>query len=269
MSSTSRADLARTAGHDLVVVGLFLVGEVDVAVVAFAFEHGADAGAADAFLARDLDLDADGLQRGDDRLAFFHPYRLAAGLGHHLEAGTAGIDVGVEVLAVNAGRGQAGLLAGGDDPFHEARGTAGVEVGARGARGGQDGCELQLRGLAGIVEMQRHLVCEGCCGQLVDKGAAGGRAGAVMQLERPAGGLQGMGHGDHRRDADAAAHQHAVLRVGCQRKVVARRADRECGAFAQPVEDGRRAAARGGVAQHAQAVAPGIGRVAAQGVLAH
>ena len=78
---------------------------------------------------------------------------------------------------------------------------------------------------------------------------------------------QALRHAQQRRDADAAGEQQAALRM-LQRKVVAWRADVQQIAFVDRVVHAHGAAARGGVAQHGDAVAVAFSGVVAQRVLA-
>jgi len=63
---------AGAAGEELVVGGAFFGVEEVVAVVWFAFDDAGEAGAADALLAGDGDVDADARQCVDDGFIFAH-----------------------------------------------------------------------------------------------------------------------------------------------------------------------------------------------------
>lgn len=90
-----------------------------------------------------------------------------------------------------------------------------------------------------------------------------------MQLEIAVAGVQGVGHGHHRRDADAAADQDRAPRLARQGEVVARQADVDFPPYLHKLMHRQGTAARGRVLEHAQAIGAGVGRVAAQGILAH
>lgn len=57
--------------------------------------------------------------------------------------------------------------------------------------------------------------------------------------------MQGFGHGDERRDADAAGHQQRADRIPAQGKIVSRRGDRQDVAFPHNIMKATGAAARG------------------------
>ena len=90
-----------------------------------------------------------------------------------------------------------------------------------------------------------------------------------MQVERAPLARQLLRHAEDGRDADAAGKQQRMLGTRGEREVVARRADREHVAFAHGVQQPGRAAARLGIAQHADAVTPRLRWQFAQRILAH
>ncbi len=89
-----------------------------------------------------------------------------------------------------------------------------------------------------------------------------------MQFEGFAARVQRLGHGQQRRDADARAEQQRTPRRH-HGEQVARQADADDAAFVHFVVHGDGAAARVGLALHAQHVAVALVRRVAQRVLAH
>ncbi|MOA30332.1 hypothetical protein D3C78_1514140 [compost metagenome] len=78
-----------------------------------------------------------------------------------------------------------------------------------------------------------------------------------------------MGHGDHRGDADAATDEDRAAGVRGQGEQVARCADGHFATFLEQFVDGHRATTGLRIAQHAETVDGGVGRVTAEGILAH
>jgi hypothetical protein len=192
---------------------------------------------------------------------------LAAALGHHVEGLVRAVGSDhrrAEVLAVDLRGRQAGRRGLGHHPVHEARRAADIQVAAgRAAFSTAAGTSLSASPASSKCSVTRSAQGPGPARRGRRPGPA---AGAVVQLEGGAQRMQAVGHRQHRRDADAAAHQHAVRRALVEREVVARGADGQAGASLQGGVHGHRAAARGGVLEHAQAVGLGVGRVAAQRV---
>jgi len=93
------------------------------------------------------------------------------------------------------------------------------------------------------------------------------RTRAVVHLEIGLALRETLGHAQDRRDADTAGKQQRALGVD-ERKVVARRADRDHLTFGEFVMQRDRAASGRGVAQHADLVAVRLGGVVAQRILA-
>ena len=118
--------------------------------------------------------------------------------------------------------------------------------------------------------MQVHAVGPGHGLQQGREGHALARTRAVVQFEVGTLARQLARHGQHGRDAYAAGQQQMPRRATrMQREVVARCADGDLLAFLHLFVHGGRAAARGGLAQHADHVAARVLRVVAQRVLAH
>lgn len=103
--------------------------------------------------------------------------------------------------------------------------------------------------------------------QLVEKGAATARAAAIVQFEIAAAGIQCVGHGDHRGNADTATDQDRAPGIAGQRKVIARQADLDLAPFLQPLMHRHRTAPRGGILEYPQAIGAGVGRIATQRIL--
>ena len=108
-------------------------------------------------------------------------------------------------------------------------------------RRGQHRVDVQVLGLRAVVQVQLHAVTELL--QFVEEGQPAGVAAAVVQHEAAAGGVQDVGHGQDRRDADAAGKQQRVLGIQRQREVVARPADLDLLAHPQLGMNRRRPAA--------------------------
>ncbi|MNG06162.1 hypothetical protein D3C84_893890 [compost metagenome] len=185
-------------------------------------------------LAGDLDLDPDTGQGIQNRLPFCYLDRLATAGRDHFEAGAAGIDLDLEVLLVDVIFGITLFTGAVDDPLHKAGRAAGVHM-HTGLPLPQHLGQVEFLLRRFVIEMGDDMLGEGCGLQLLEKCAAVARTPAVMQLEALTTLMQGIGHGDHWRDADTAPQQNAALRIVDQREQIARRADLHFAALDQGV----------------------------------
>ena len=173
---------------------------------------------------------------------------------------------GGEIFQVDLFRRPAVRLGPAGHVIDEAGRPAHIEVGA-GVGRDQQAFERQLLRGRPVVEMEVHAAGERRAGDLLAEGGAFRRTGAVVQFEIRGYRAQPLRHAQQRGHADAPCEEQAALRV-VQRKVVARFADVQDVAFAHGVVHGHRAAARGRVAQHGDAIAMLLERVVAQRILA-
>ena len=102
---------------------------------------------------------------------------------------------------------------------HVAVGAAGVYMPAL-APTAQDGVKVGAGAL--IADMQRHAVSPGDGGEVVQITRRAARRRRIVKREFGADPVQPVRHGDHRGDADAAAHQEGLGRGLFQRKMVDR-----------------------------------------------
>ncbi|MNI88889.1 hypothetical protein D3C73_1462290 [compost metagenome] len=102
-----------------------------------------------------------------------------------------------------------------------------------GLRGAQHGVQVEFLFGCFVVEMRAQPRSERRAVQLFEKGAAATRTAAIMQFEITVAGIQRVGHGDHRGDADTAADQDRAAGIARQRKMIARQADLDLATFLQ------------------------------------
>ena len=261
------------ADEDAVLRRVLAACEHGVAVLGPACQHARLAGAAQAFAAGVVHIDAAVEQHLEDGLVGRDVEAAVLALELHAEAagrrlGCRGRRRRAEPLHVHALIRQA--LRGAAEGLQHGHRAAAVEVGACG-RLPHERREVQP-GRAGQAVHDRHHAarCAGWCQRLqrLGEGCAAGRAHAVVQRPGPAQPRKPTRHGQHGRDADAAGHQHAQRRGLVERKVVARRGNAQQGAGTHLVVQRRRSAAAGRVAAHADHVAVPLLGVVAERVLA-
>src|SRR6266850_3483282 len=150
---------ARAAGCLLVVCGPLLIGEIEVAVIRHAFEHGRDTGAAQPLLAGERQLDIVGEQHVGDALVGRDGEGEAAPGGAHSEDVPCDIDIGGEILGVYVICGPTEARRPARHMLHEAAGAAGIKMRVRiwlcEAR-----VKVELLLSRAVVQMQRNPVRE-------------------------------------------------------------------------------------------------------------
>jgi hypothetical protein len=142
-------------------------------VVALAFEHACQAGAAHALLAGRGHQHAGSVQRLHHGLVGRHRDHATGARQHDLEGTVAGRrpHLGTEELVVQLGLGPAGGARGAEHRVHEAFRPADVDVLA-GARRAQQRRDVELLRRVAVVEVEVHAVGEGRRGDAAGEGRA-------------------------------------------------------------------------------------------------
>ncbi|MNN21330.1 hypothetical protein D3C81_1346470 [compost metagenome] len=154
----------------------------------------------------------------------------------------AAIDLDLEVLLVDLLFGITLPTRPFDHPVHETGRATGIQVGAL-AGSAQHSLQVQALCRRFIIEVGHHPRGERRRRQRIEKRTAATRAPAIMQFEIRALLVQGVGHGDHRRNADTAPQQDRAAGLRRQREQVAWRADLQLAPFQQRLVHAHRAAA--------------------------
>ncbi len=222
---------AQDAGADALVALLLVLAQEHIAVVDFALDgqHIHRAEAAFAALAVAHHLDAGGLQCVEQGFPGGHGQRCTMPGHGHGEGLRGPLPAAAEGFEAQAAGGAACLRPQRPDRPEQAGGPAHV---ARRTGRQRGNLARQIQTFALPRHRQHQAIAQGVA-QALRVSQFPGAARGVEQAHSAATPRQGLGHGHHRRDADAAGHKQARGRVDLEREVVLRRAHRQRVAFGQ------------------------------------